>query len=97
MNDKIIGSMEGSSVLNIAALIIIFAGMVYAKSIITPVLVALFISIICAQPITWLEKKRIPRWLALIIVIFGNDCTFFRIYFPDRRIIIILFKQPFKI
>ena len=71
MSNKIIGSMEDSPIVNIAALIIIFAGVIYAKSIITPFLLALFISIICAQPVTWLEKKRIPRWIALIIVIFG--------------------------
>jgi AI-2 transport protein TqsA len=71
MNNKILGSMEGSPLVKIAALIIIFAGVIYAKSIITPFLLALFISIICAQPLTWLEKRRIPRWLALIIVIFG--------------------------
>jgi AI-2 transport protein TqsA len=71
MNNKIIGSMEGSPIVNIAALTIIFAGVIYAKSIITPFLLALFISIICAQPISWLEKKRIPRWLALITVILG--------------------------
>jgi AI-2 transport protein TqsA len=71
MNNKILGSIEGSPLVKIAALIIIFAGVIYAKSIITPFLLALFISIICAQPISWLEKKRIPRWLALIIVIIG--------------------------
>ena len=71
MNNKNIGSVEGSPIVNIAALIIIFAGVIYAKSIITPFLLALFISIICAQPVTWLEKKRIPRWLALIIVVLG--------------------------
>src|ERR1035437_238839 len=71
MNKKIIGSMEGSPLVNIAALIIIFSGVIYARSIITPFLLALFISIICAQPVSWLEKKRIPRWLALIIVIMG--------------------------
>jgi AI-2 transport protein TqsA len=71
MDKKIIGSIEGSPVVNIAALIIIFAGVIYAKSIITPFLLALFISIICVQPISWLEKKRIPRSLALIAVILG--------------------------
>ena len=71
MNDKIKGSIEVSTLVYIAALIIIIAGVIYAKSIITPFLLALFISIICAQPISWLEKKRIPRWLALIIVILG--------------------------
>jgi predicted PurR-regulated permease PerM len=71
MNLKRIVSTEGSSLVKIAALIIIFAGVIYAKSIITPFLLALFISIICEQPISWLEKRRIPRWLALLIVIFG--------------------------
>ena len=71
MNIKRIGSTENSPFVTIAALIIIIAGMIYAKSIITPLLLALFISIICEQPVSWLEKKRVPRWLALIIVILG--------------------------
>jgi len=71
MDLKRIGSTEGSSLVNGASLIIIIAGVIYAKSIITPFLLALFISIICEQPISWLEKKRVPRWLALIIVVFG--------------------------
>ncbi|MCX6285056.1 MAG: AI-2E family transporter [Bacteroidetes bacterium] len=71
MNNKSIESMEGSSAIKVAALIIIIAGLIYAKTIITPFLLALFISIICAQPISWLVKKRIPRWLALSIVILG--------------------------
>jgi len=71
MNSKGIGSIEGSSIIKLAALIIIFAGAIYAKSIIAPILLALFISIICIQPITWLEKKRMPRWMAIIIVILG--------------------------
>jgi AI-2 transport protein TqsA len=71
MSLKRVGSMEGSPLVNSAALIIIITGVIYAKSIITPFLLALFISIICEQPISWLEKKRVPRWLALIIVVFG--------------------------
>jgi AI-2 transport protein TqsA len=76
MKNKIIRSRKGSPIINIAALIIIFAGVIYAKSIITPFLLALFISIICAQPITWLENKRIPRWLAIIIVMLGSFMLF---------------------
>jgi AI-2 transport protein TqsA len=71
MNNKSIGSIEGSPIVKLAALIIIIIGVIYAKSIIAPFMLALFISIICAQPISWLEKKRIPKWLALITVIFG--------------------------
>jgi len=76
MVNKIIRSIEGSSLVNGAALIIIFAGVIYAKSIVTPFLLALFISIICAQPISWLEKKRIPRWLAIVFVMLGSFILF---------------------
>jgi AI-2 transport protein TqsA len=71
MSNNDIEVTKSSPVVKFAALIIIFAGVVYARSIITPLLLALFISIICIQPILWLEKKKTPRWLALIIVILG--------------------------
>jgi AI-2 transport protein TqsA len=71
MNKNISGSGKISPFISLAALIIIFAGVIYARSLITPFLLALFISIICAQPISWLEKKRVPGWLALLIVVFG--------------------------
>lgn len=46
MNFKGIGSIEESPIKKLAALIIIFAGAIYAKSIIAPFLLALFISIV---------------------------------------------------
>jgi len=76
MSLRKIDSTSGSALVNIAALIIIFAAMIYAKTIITPFLLALFISIVCEQPISWLEKKRLPRWLALIIVLLGMIVLF---------------------
>ena len=54
--------------LNVAAFIIIIAGLIYAHSIITPLLMAFFISIICAQPIQWLQKKNVNQGLAIVIV-----------------------------
>ena len=77
MNFSNNGSTSNSRVVKIAALMIILAGAYFARSIITPVLLALFISIICVQPITWLEKKRIPKWLALIVVALGLVLLFF--------------------
>jgi AI-2 transport protein TqsA len=71
MSTNDIGATKSSPIVKFAALIIVFAAAVYARSIITPFLLALFVSIICAQPISWLEKKKLPRWLALIIVILG--------------------------
>lgn len=60
-----------------AAFIIIIGGAIYATSIITPLLMALFISIICAQPILWLQKKKVPQGLAIFIVFIGIVGVFF--------------------
>lgn len=76
MYNRIKGSLEGSLLVNLAALIIILAGVIYAKAIIAPFLLALFISIICLQPISWLEKKKIPRGIALLIVLLGMIVLF---------------------
>jgi len=76
MNLRRTESTEGSPLVKIAAIIIILAGVVYAKSIITPFLLALFISIVCEQPISWLEKRKMPRWFALIIVLIGLIVVF---------------------
>lgn len=59
------------TVLQIAAFFIVIAGIILAKSIIASFLIALFISIICAQPILWLEKKKVPKGLAVLIVLIG--------------------------
>ena len=55
----------------VAAFIIIIAGMIYAASVVTPILLALFLSIICAQPINWLETKRVPHGVAVVVVLLG--------------------------
>ena len=68
---------QSLTVLNIAAFIIIIAGIIFAKSIIAPFLMALFISIICAQPIFWLEKKKVPKGLSILIVLIGILSIFF--------------------
>jgi AI-2 transport protein TqsA len=76
MNTNRIESAETSTFVKIAALIIIFAAIIYAKSIVTPFIIALFISIVCEQPISWLEKKGLPRWLALLVVVLGLIIVF---------------------
>lgn len=58
-------------VILLASIIIIIAGVMASKTILLPIILALFISIICAQPILWLEKKKIPYMLGVIIVIVG--------------------------
>lgn len=57
-----------SSIVLIAAFIIVIGGMMYAESIITQFLMAFFISIVFAQPILWLQKKKVPQGLAITMV-----------------------------
>jgi len=57
-----------STTVNIAALVIITGGIIFAKSIITPLLLAIFLSIIMAQPIIWLNRRKVPQLLAITIV-----------------------------
>ncbi|SNR33729.1 Predicted PurR-regulated permease PerM [Lutibacter agarilyticus] len=53
-----------------ASFVIVITGLIQAISIVNPILMALFISIICAQPILWLQTKKVPQTLAVFIVLF---------------------------
>ncbi len=55
----------------VAAFVIILAGLKLGQSFLNPLLMALFITIICAQPLFWLKKKNVSSGLALLIVIIG--------------------------
>jgi predicted PurR-regulated permease PerM len=55
----------------IAAVIIVIAGLMQAQSIVVPILLSLFISIVCTQPILWLSKKKVPFTIAVILVLMG--------------------------
>lgn len=52
----------------LASLVIIFAGARYASSLLVPLLLAVFIAIICASPISSLKKRGLPGWLASVLV-----------------------------
>lgn len=53
----------------LAAIIIVIAGLMQAQSIVIPILLSLFISIVCTQPIVWLSKRKVPFTLAVFIVL----------------------------
>ena len=48
----------------------------YAQSMVNQILMALFVSIICAQPISWLQKKKVPQGLAITMVFVGIITVF---------------------
>jgi AI-2 transport protein TqsA len=53
----------------LASFVIVAAGMKAAESIIVPFLLALFISIVTSPPFFWLQKKGIPKGIALLLII----------------------------
>ena len=52
-----------------AAFAIVVAGMRQAQSVLTPVLLAAFLTIIGSTPLAWLERRGLPKWLALLLVL----------------------------
>lgn len=56
-------------VLFTAALVVIIAGTIMAETFVTLMLLSFFISIIAAHPVAWLDKKKIPHVLSVIIVL----------------------------
>ncbi len=71
MEFRIKESAPGSvgTILKFAAIIIIIAGVKSAASLITPFLLAVFISIIAAYPMNWLDKMKVPHIISVILVL----------------------------
>lgn len=53
----------------LASFIVIVAGLRAAASLIVPFILAAFIAIICIPPLIWLQNKKVPQLLSVIIVI----------------------------
>ncbi|MCH7773644.1 MAG: AI-2E family transporter [Bacteroidetes bacterium] len=56
----------------LAAIVIVIAGIKAAAGIITPLLLALFVTAICYGPFLWLKKKGLPELLALVVVVLAT-------------------------
>jgi len=70
LNQNLTNSNKTLQVLLIlASFTVIVAGMKAAESIIVPFLLAIFISIVASPPFFYLQKKGIPKAIALLIVI----------------------------
>jgi len=54
---------------NLACVVVVVAGMKAAQSILIPFMVSVFLAILGLPPLVWLQRKRVPTSLAVIIVI----------------------------
>jgi len=59
---------QNSSLIKFAAFVIIVAGMKAATVLVVPFLLAAFLSIICAPPLFWMQKKGIPSMFGILIL-----------------------------
>ena len=69
MTNDITTSKGTSSVVIFAAFVIILAAMSQSQAIVNPLLMGLFLSIISAQPILWLNNKKVPMGVATISIL----------------------------
>ncbi len=58
-------------ILNFAAFVVVIAGMKAASALLVQFIFALFISVICFSPFFWLQRRGIPKILALLLIILG--------------------------
>ena len=57
--------------INLAAFIVVVAGMRAAAPILMPFFLATFIAIICWPPMYWMHRRGLPDWLAVTAVVIG--------------------------
>ena len=60
---------KAPALLIIASFIIVVAGMKAASSILVPFFLAVFIAVICTPPMFWLQRKGVPKVLALVLIL----------------------------
>jgi len=58
-----------SPLLTAAALVVIIYGLAKAQSIVVPIMVAVFLAIICAPAVSWMTRKKVPVGVAVLIVV----------------------------
>ena len=66
----------GRVLVSLAAFVVVMAGVMASSSILTPLLLSLFIAIISGQPILWLSSKGVNHALAIIIVLISTLAIF---------------------
>lgn len=54
-----------------AAVIILLGGMKLASGLLSPIIFAVFVAILCLPIMRWLQRKGLPTWAALLLLIVG--------------------------
>ena len=68
MNKLDSSSTPNFTLVYLASVVILISGIMFAADIVIPLLLALFVSIICTQPILWLKTRKVPLGMAIAII-----------------------------
>lgn len=55
--------------LSAAAFVVVVAGVRTAEPIVVPFLLAVMLAIICAVPLSWLQNRGVPTWIAVLLIV----------------------------
>ncbi len=64
-----VGNNRRSAIVSFAAIIVIIYGMQMAKVFLVPFLIATFLALITVRPMLWLQQKRVPSFLAAMLIV----------------------------
>ena len=67
MNDR--SNNKGSVAVTAAAVVVVIYGMQMAKVLLVPFLIAAFLALITVRPMLWLQQKRVPSFLAALVIV----------------------------
>jgi predicted PurR-regulated permease PerM len=59
------------TLLGAAAVVIVVAGLRAAAELLVPLCLAVFLAVLAHGPLRWLQRRRVPRWGAVVLVLFG--------------------------
>src|SRR6476619_5780889 len=65
----------------LAATVVVLAGIYVSSQVLVPVLFALVLTLIVAPLYRWLIQRRLPTWLALLIMVVGLVALFGLLHF----------------
>mgnify|MGYP001811961012 FL=1 len=60
-----------NALVSIAAVVIVIYGMQAAKVLLVPFLLAVFLALITVRPMLWLQRHKVPSFLAVLMIVFG--------------------------
>lgn len=67
MND--LANNKGNAAITAAAVVVVIFGMQMASVLLVPFLIASFLALITVRPMLWLQQKRVPSFLAALIIV----------------------------